>query len=139
MFSYTTIWYGLLVLSKLSLLSDAGTEGKAVYNKDVYNLGLAAMQKMEAMSRGDNVWDNCRAVIGSMISWLESSRTQPQSMQVPGTTKDAGNAHMLPQPIPEDFPRLTESAAVAEDWDAMVWQQMLQDLTWIGPPVEQQL
>lgn len=97
------------------------------------------MQKMETMSRGDNVWDNCRAVIGSMISWLESSRGQPQSMQAPGNTKDAGDAHMLPQPTPEDAPRPTESAAVAEDWDATVRQQMLQDLTWIGLPVEQQL
>ncbi|GES61804.1 hypothetical protein ATEIFO6365_0001017000 [Aspergillus terreus] len=69
MFSYTSIWYGLLVLSKLSLLSDAATEGK---------------------------------------------------------------------PILEDRPRLTESATVAEDWDATMWQQMLQDLTWIGLPVEQQ-
>ncbi|KAK9557176.1 hypothetical protein V6Z79_005282 [Aspergillus fumigatus] len=139
MFIYTTIWYGLLVLSKLSLLSDTATESKVVYNKDVSNLGLAAMQKMETMSRGDNVWDNCRAVIGSMISWLESSRGQPQSMQAPGNTKDAGDAHMLPQPTPEDAPRPTESAAVAEDWDATVRQQMLQDLTWIGLPVEQQL
>ncbi|KAH1964834.1 hypothetical protein KXW14_004711 [Aspergillus fumigatus] len=139
MFIYTTIWYGLLVLSKLSLLSDTTTESKVVYNKDVSNLGLAAMQKMETMSRGDNVWDNCRAVIGSMISWLESSRGQPQSMQAPGNTKDAGDAHMLPQPTPEDAPRPTESAAVAEDWDATVRQQMLQDLTWIGLPVEQQL
>ncbi|KAK9613245.1 hypothetical protein V6Z98_009157 [Aspergillus fumigatus] len=138
-FIYTTIWYGLLVLSKLSLLSDTATESKVVYNKDVSNLGLAAMQKMETMSRGDNVWDNCRAVIGSMISWLESSRGQPQSMQAPGNTKDAGDAHMLPQPTPEDAPRPTESAAVAEDWDATVRQQMLQDLTWIGLPVEQQL
>ncbi|KAK9642424.1 hypothetical protein HCH54_007858 [Aspergillus fumigatus] len=121
MFIYTTIWYGLLVLSKLSLLSDTATESKVVYNKDVSNLGLAAMQKMETMSRGDNVWDNCRAVIGSMISWLESSRGQPQSMQAPGNTKDAGDAHMLPQPTPEDAPRPTESAAVAEDWDATVW------------------
>ncbi|KAF4262409.1 hypothetical protein KXV58_000774 [Aspergillus fumigatus] len=139
MFIYTTIWYGLLVLSKLSLLSDTATESKVVYNKDVSNLGLAAMQKMETMSRGDNVWDNCCAVIGSMISWLESSRGQPQSMQAPGNTKDAGDAHMLPQPTPEDAPRPTESAAVAEDWDATVRQQMLQDLTWIGLPVEQQL
>ncbi|OGM50199.1 hypothetical protein ABOM_001116 [Aspergillus bombycis] len=141
MFSYTSIWYGLLVLSKLSLLSDTATRGKAVevYNKDIHNLGLAAMQKMEAMSRRNDVWDNCRTVIGSMLSWLESSRTQPQSVQVRGdtsNTQDAENAHMLPQPIPEYPPRATESAAVVEDWDATVWQQMLQDLTWIELPVE---
>ncbi|RDK39947.1 hypothetical protein M752DRAFT_219744 [Aspergillus phoenicis ATCC 13157] len=137
MFSYTSIWYGLLVLSKLSLLSDAATKGKAVevYNRDIHNLGLAAMQKMEAMSRRNDVWDNCRAVIGSMLSWLESSRIQPQSIQVRGdtsNTQDAENPHMLPQPIPEDPPRATECAAVVEDWDATVWQHMLQDLTWIG-------
>ncbi|GIC85833.1 uncharacterized protein Aud_001673 [Aspergillus udagawae] len=143
MFSYTSIWYGLLVLSKLSLLSDAATEGKAVgvHNKDIHNLGLAAMQKMEAMSRRNDVWDNCRAVIGSMLSWLESSRVQPQSIQVRGDishTQDPENASILPQLIREDSPGTTESAAVAEDWDATVWQQMLQDLTWIGLPVEQQ-
>ncbi|GFF32921.1 hypothetical protein IFM46972_03712 [Aspergillus udagawae] len=143
MFSYTSIWYGLLVLSKLSLLSDAATEGKAVgvHNKDIHNLGLAAMQKMEAMSRRNDVWDNCRAVIGSMLSWLESSRVQPQSIQVRGDishTQDLENASILPQLIREDSPGTTESAAVAEDWDATVWQQMLQDLTWIGLPVEQQ-
>ncbi|KAG2419608.1 hypothetical protein HFD88_004404 [Aspergillus terreus] len=141
MFSYTSIWYGLLVLSKLSLLPDAATEGKVVYNKDIHNLGLAAMQKMETMSQRNDVWDNCRAVIGSMLSWLEGSRTQPRSIQFQGdtsNTQDAGNAHVLPRSIPEDRPRTTESAAVAEDWDATMWQQMLQDLTWIGLPVEQQ-
>ena len=141
MFSYTSIWYGLLVLSKLSLLPNAATEGKVVYNKDIHNLGLAAMQKMETMSQRNDVWDNCRAVIGSMLSWLESSRAQPRSIQVQGdtsNTQDAENAHVLPRPIPEGRPRTTESAAVAEDWDATMWQQMLQDLTWIGLPGEQQ-
>ena len=68
MFSYTSIWYGLLVLSKLSFLSDAATKGKAVevYNKDTHNVGLAAMQKMEAMSRRNDVWNNCCTVIGSI-------------------------------------------------------------------------
>ena len=99
------------------------------------------MQKMEAMSRRNDVWDNCRAVIGSMLSWLESSRTQPQSIQVRGDTpnnRDAENAHMLPQPISEDPPQTTESVAVAEDSDASVWQHMLQDFPGIGLPVEQQ-
>ncbi|PYI21327.1 hypothetical protein BO99DRAFT_328277 [Aspergillus violaceofuscus CBS 115571] len=144
MFSYTSIWYGLLVLSKLSLLSDTATKGKAVdvHPKDIHNLGLAAMQKMEAMSRQDDVWDNCRAVIGSMLSWLESSRAQPQSTPdredtTPSSIQHAENAHTSPQPVPDDPPRAPEFAAVAEDWDAAVWQQMLHDLTWIGLPVEQ--
>ncbi|PYH84160.1 hypothetical protein BO82DRAFT_399818 [Aspergillus uvarum CBS 121591] len=54
MFSYTSVGYGLLVLSKLSLLSDTATKGQAVdvHPKDIHNLGLAAMQRMEATSRG---------------------------------------------------------------------------------------
>lgn len=57
MSSYTTIWYGLLVLSKLSLLSDTTTKDKTVevHHKDIHDLGLAVLQKMEAMSRGDDV------------------------------------------------------------------------------------
>ncbi|RAH72239.1 uncharacterized protein BO66DRAFT_469949 [Aspergillus aculeatinus CBS 121060] len=145
MFSYTSIWYGLLVLSKLSLLSDAATKGKAVdvRPKDIHNLGLAAMQKMETMSRNDDVWDNCRAVIGSMLSWLESSRARPHSTPDRGdtrtpSTQHAENAPISPQPTPDDHPRAPGfAAAVAEDWDATVWQQMLHDLTWIGLPVEQ--
>lgn len=145
MFSYTSIWYGLLVLSKLSLLSDAATKGKAVdvRPKDIHNLGLAAMQKMATMSRNDDVWDKCRAVIGSMLSWLESSRARPHSTPDRGdtrtpSTQHAENAHISPQPTPDDPPRAPGfAAAVAEDWDATVWQQMLHDLTWIGLPVEQ--
>ncbi|RAH46053.1 uncharacterized protein BO95DRAFT_431598 [Aspergillus brunneoviolaceus CBS 621.78] len=145
MFSYTSIWYGLLVLSKLSLLSDAATKGKAVdvRPKDIHNLGLAAMQKMATMSRNDDVWDKCRAVIGSMLSWLESSRARPHSTPDRGDTRTpftqhAENAHISPQPTPDDPPRAPGfAAAVAEDWDATVWQQMLHDLTWIGLPVEQ--
>ncbi|KAH2148102.1 hypothetical protein KXV68_001393 [Aspergillus fumigatus] len=120
-FIYTTIWYGLLVLSKLNLLSDTATESKVVYNKDVSNLGLAAMQKME-----------------TNVTWRQRLGQLPCSDWI-YDLMDAGDAHMLPQPTPEDAPRPTESAAVAEDWDATVRQQMLQDLTWIGLPVEQQL
>ncbi|KAE8152735.1 hypothetical protein BDV25DRAFT_127723 [Aspergillus avenaceus] len=137
MFSYTSIWYGLLVLSKLSLLPDVAEKGKVVgvYNKDIHNLGLAAMQKMEGMSRRNDVWDNCRAVIGSMLSWLESSRTKPQTTHVQGDTpndQDGENAQMLAQPIADDTPLVTDTAAMAEYWDAAVWEQMLQELTGIG-------
>ena len=143
MFSYTSIWYGLLVLSKLSLLSAAATEDKSleVHSRDIHNLGLAAMQKMETMSRGNDVWDNCRAVTGSMLSWLEKSRTKSQGIQLPRETsrkEEVENPDPLPGPVPEDSPLVTEPA-VTEDWDAIVWHQMLQDLTWIGGiPVEQQ-
>ncbi|PYH71708.1 uncharacterized protein BO88DRAFT_451392 [Aspergillus vadensis CBS 113365] len=144
MFSYTSIWYGLLVLSKLSLLPDAATEDKSldVHSRDIHNLGLAAMQKMETMSRGNDVWDNCLAVIGSMLSWLEKSRTRSKEMQLHEEISDkqeVENTNPLPEPVHEDSPLVTESA-VTEDWDATVWHQMLQDLTWIGGiPVEQQL
>ncbi|GLA80568.1 hypothetical protein AtubIFM56815_001392 [Aspergillus tubingensis] len=143
MFSYTSIWYGLLVLSKLSLLSAAAKEDSSleVHSRDIHNLGLAAMQKMETISRGNDVWDNCRAVIRSMLSWLEKSRTRSKEIQLLGETlskQEVGNPDPLPEPVPEDSPLATVSG-VAEDWDATVWHQMLQDLTWIGGiPVEQQ-
>ncbi|BCS10460.1 hypothetical protein ALUC_31277A [Aspergillus luchuensis] len=141
MFSYTSIWYGLLVLSKLSLLSDAVTGDKTVevHSRDIHNLGLAAMQKMETMSRGNDVWDNCRAVVGSMLSWLEKSRTRSREVQVheeQSRKQEVENPDPLPEAVSEDSPLVT---AVTEDWDATVWHQMLQDLTWIGGiPVEQQ-
>ncbi|PWY74075.1 hypothetical protein BO83DRAFT_426731 [Aspergillus eucalypticola CBS 122712] len=143
MFSYTSIWYGLLVLSKLSLLSDAAKEDNSleVHSRDIHNLGLAAMQKMETISRGKDVWDNCRAVIGSMLSWLEKSRTKSKEIQLhkeSSRKQEVENPDLLPEPVPEDSPLVTVSA-VTEDWDATVWHQMLQDLTWIGGiPVEQQ-
>ncbi|PLB35804.1 uncharacterized protein BDW47DRAFT_133290 [Aspergillus candidus] len=122
MSSYTTIWYGLLVLSKLSLLSDTTTKDKTVevHHKDIHDLGLAVLQKMEAMSRGDD----------------------PHSVRDRGNTsiaRDAENANTLQQSVPEDpFGDKEPAAAVTEDCDATVWQQMVQDLTWIGWPVEQQ-
>ncbi|GKZ20052.1 hypothetical protein AbraIFM66951_008228 [Aspergillus brasiliensis] len=142
MSSYTSIWYGLLVLSKLSLASDAAKDRTVeVHNRDIHNLGLAAMQKMETMSRGNDFWDNCRTVIGSMLSWLESSRKRLQSGQVradTSNTPEAENIDSSPQGIREGSTAIAESG-VTEDWDATIWQQMMQDLTWIGGiPMEQQ-
>lgn len=75
--SYTILWYALLVLSKLSLLfpSDVA-EPLGVDNLKIRNVGIAIMQKIGSFSQGGDIWENCKKVIGSMLSWLEKSNLE---------------------------------------------------------------
>ncbi|PYH92521.1 hypothetical protein BO71DRAFT_329731, partial [Aspergillus ellipticus CBS 707.79] len=79
--SFVIIWHSLMVLSKLSLIFGSQTEIVEIRKKTVHDVGLALMRKLDEMSRGDDVWANCKRIIGSMVSWLENSKSEPQRPQ----------------------------------------------------------
>jgi len=98
--SLTTLWYCLLILSKLTLLAptDVWNEKIGLEKKSVYQLGLDTMEKFGALSTGDDVWANSRRVIGSMLSWLEKhemSNLQPSNIE---PHKVTSNSHGLSHP-----------------------------------------
>ncbi|KAB8265736.1 hypothetical protein BDV32DRAFT_158089 [Aspergillus pseudonomiae] len=68
---YTYLWYALLVLSKVLLLSDLGWERTTGLGRRIHGVALAAIEQHGELSRGNDVWANTKRVIGSMISWLE--------------------------------------------------------------------
>lgn len=90
--SHTTLWYCLLILSKLTLLSstDVWDEKAGFKKEDVYQLGLDVMTKFRALSIGDDVWANSGRVVGSMLSWFEKHRMS--SLQLSDTGPHRGIA-----------------------------------------------
>jgi hypothetical protein len=66
--SYTILWYGLLVLSKLSLLfSNDATVLLEADNEKICNIGVAIIQRIGSFSQSGDVWENSKKVIGSML------------------------------------------------------------------------
>ncbi|RMZ46058.1 hypothetical protein CA14_005393 [Aspergillus flavus] len=68
---YTYLWYALLVLSKVLLLSDLEWERTTGFGRRIHGIARAAIEKHGELSSGNDVWANNKRVIGSMISWLE--------------------------------------------------------------------
>lgn len=68
---YTYLWYALLVLSKVLLLSDLEWERTTAFGRRIHGIARAAIEKHGELSSGNDVWANNKRVIGSMISWLE--------------------------------------------------------------------
>ncbi|KAE8370355.1 hypothetical protein BDV27DRAFT_79170 [Aspergillus caelatus] len=78
---YTYLWYALLVLSKVLLLSDLEWEKTTGFGRRIHGIGRAAIEKHGEVSRGNDVWANSKRVIGSMISWLEKHQDLPGPKQ----------------------------------------------------------
>ncbi|KAL4778917.1 hypothetical protein BJX76DRAFT_365716 [Aspergillus varians] len=77
--SYTTIWYCLLVLSKLSLLFRPNDhQAIGVDKKKIHDKGVAIMEKFKDLSQGDDFWASSRSVIVKMLAWLEKSHSEAQ-------------------------------------------------------------
>ncbi|KAH8692266.1 hypothetical protein BGW36DRAFT_304239 [Talaromyces proteolyticus] len=77
--AYMTIWYGLLVLSKLSLLFHPDeSQVTSVDNKRTHERALAVIQKFEELPPGDNVWTNSIKVVRNLLSWLEKMKAEAQ-------------------------------------------------------------
>ncbi|KJK62998.1 GAL4 like protein [Aspergillus parasiticus SU-1] len=68
---YTYLWYALLVLSKVLLLSDLEWERTTRLGRRIHGIARAAIEKHGELSSGNDVWANSKRVIGSMISWLQ--------------------------------------------------------------------
>ncbi|KAE8330722.1 hypothetical protein BDV39DRAFT_212672 [Aspergillus sergii] len=68
---YTYLWYALLVLSKVLLLCDLEWERTTGLGRRIHRIARAAIEKHGELSSGNDVWENSKRVIGSMISWLQ--------------------------------------------------------------------
>lgn len=156
--SYTILWYGLLVLSKLSLLfPDDAAESIGVDNQKIRSVGVAIMQRIGSFSQEGDVWENSKKVLGSMLLWLEKSK--PETRQ---TVSDKASSTVVTRNVSDhtasnqvglsplleasegiyihqntwpmvEFPDHSDSAAYIEahaamDWDAGLWQGMLASL-----------
>lgn len=164
--SYTLLWYGLLVLSKLSLLFPNNTSKPlGVDNEKIRNVGVAIMQRIGSFSQGGDVWENSKKVIGSMLLWLEKSK--PETRQTAsdkasptvltrnasdGTASDQAASNPLLEAsedieIHQDtWPMIDnqgyfDSAAYIEahatmDWNASLWQGMLESLPWFSTSMD---
>lgn len=164
--SYNILWYGLLVLSKLSLLfSNDAAELLGVDNQKIRNAGVAIMQKIGSFSQGNDVWENSKKVIGSMLLWLEKSKPETRQTAFDKTspivlTRNASghteDDQVGPTPLlgpsedlnmDQDTWPMTESpshlfsaayieAHAAMDWDPSLWQGMLESLPWFSTSID---
>lgn len=91
--SYNILWYSLLLLSKLHLLSHARYDIPGIKGHDVHTLGLALMKKMEGSLREYDALMNCKMVLTSMLVWLENTTCERQQEQVDLSTQGSGYEH----------------------------------------------
>ena len=168
---YTYLWYALLVLSKVLLLSDLEWERTTGFGRRIHGVARAAIEKHGELSRGNDVWANSKRVIGSMISWLEKHqasrgpeqrlRNHPSSMMHHSTvvneiahyssasagsdSNESGRQFTFPTHQPDPGQVATElrfgqiasegmGDGVEDNWDAILWQQMLEGPVFPGLP-----
>ncbi|PWY88816.1 hypothetical protein BO94DRAFT_52697 [Aspergillus sclerotioniger CBS 115572] len=138
--SYNTLRYSLMVLSKLSLLSETQLEISQIRKDNMREIGLALIRKLGDISQDEDVWANCNKVVGSMLLWLENNSSQGHLTQVPRSQGINSGPYphlellLAPQFGPSAFP-----GDVRDDWNAGIWEQMLEELTWLGPSAEVRL
>ncbi|PYI04811.1 hypothetical protein BO78DRAFT_372546 [Aspergillus sclerotiicarbonarius CBS 121057] len=128
--SYNTLRYSLMVLSKLSLLFGRHLDIPEISKDNIRSLGLALVRKIGDLSQDDDVWANCKKVVGSMLLWLENTTSGLQhgesGLSSQGTvySNEGTRGHN------------TEPSSWQNGWSAGIWEQMLEELTWLGPPAE---
>lgn len=158
--AYSTIWYGLLVLAKLTVLfhPDESQVASVVDNKGTRDRGLAIIQKFGEFSPGDNnVWGSSITVVRKLLSWLENSNA-PSSSITFNNSSSHGNPIQLPQcqgssqgesgqvgdnsvqQVMSPEHHVTSKGntwdGLTDEFDDNLWQQMLDSFTWFGPAVE---
>ena len=154
------------MLSKLSLLFPNNTaELFGVDNEKIRNVGVAIMQRIGPFSQGGGVWENFKKVIGSMLLWLEKSKSAisqtvaDKTSPVPQTrnafehiASKKGEPTSLSGAIEEvdihqdtwpiiEFPGQLDAAAYIEahaamDWNTSLWQGMLESLSRFSTSVD---
>ncbi|KAL3478354.1 hypothetical protein BJX99DRAFT_108027 [Aspergillus californicus] len=163
--AYNTIWYCMLALCKLSLLFDSdSTETVAVGKKNIYERGVAIIQRFEEMSRSEDVWLNSKEVVGTMLAWLERTSSGAENQRGPAvsTSRLGGNGNHddadkrplehehtwegqgvdISQPsgwLATEAPGTVVSSDMQfhpTELDTAMWQQMLDNFTWFGPGLE---
>ncbi|RAK95382.1 uncharacterized protein BO80DRAFT_450249 [Aspergillus ibericus CBS 121593] len=162
--SYNTLRYSLMVLSKLSVLFGWQLGIPEIKKDNIHSVALALLRKFGDLSAEDDVWANCKKVVGSMLLWLENTsdlqhaepglsqsvvyrnegthghHTEPSSWQgqVPRSQGSNSGSHQLELSLAsQHIPHA--SGDVPDGWNADIWEQMLEELAWLGLPAETRL
>jgi hypothetical protein len=160
--AYGTIWYCLLILAKLSLLFPPA-EGRAfgVDYPTMRTASLGVKAKLQSLIIGDDVWRNSVAVQDKMLLWLERAGSDAPSLFHSPRNQSVSAGHKVPSlPIAKCFKEICEhqkqqndlttpsemQAAsidalcdIPDDIDSNLWQQMLDNFTWFGPGMDNDL
>ncbi|KAL4995126.1 hypothetical protein BDV10DRAFT_137557 [Aspergillus recurvatus] len=150
--AYATVWYCLLVLSKLTILFHPDEHQALGVNKEgLHHIGVGVMAKFKKLVPEigeNNFWTSSRNVIATMLAWLEKSDGNGSCHL---QTNSAGrDSHGKPITDPsQDYeqglhvaqqPDTPGNATSMDMWfqstnylDDGMWQQMLDNFTWFGP------
>ncbi|KAE8371756.1 hypothetical protein BDV26DRAFT_286513 [Aspergillus bertholletiae] len=108
---YTYLWYALLVLSKLLLLSELEWEATAGLGRRIHGIALATIEKHAELSRSNDVWANSKRVIRRLRGPEQRQRNHPTSTMhhstVVGEISHYSSASVSPvsnEPRPFAFP-----------------------------------
>ncbi|RDW89901.1 Zn(II)2Cys6 transcription factor domain-containing protein [Aspergillus mulundensis] len=155
--AYATIWYCLLVLSKLSILFHPN-EHRAigVDKKRIHDIGVAIMAKFKELAPEngkENFWARSSNVIANMLAWLQrsngnaSGNSQPISVGHDTLGKPGSDASQDHEPksslaqqavwqsagSPGNIAPMDMWLQPVDAFDPSLWQQMLDNFTWFGP------
>lgn len=77
--SIATIWYSLLILSRLTLLGNEDwARGLNLDQEESRRLGFETLQRFGSLPKGADLWAHGKNIIGSRLSWLEKSKAEKQ-------------------------------------------------------------
>ncbi|KAI9035873.1 uncharacterized protein KD926_002805 [Aspergillus affinis] len=126
---HTYMWYALLILSKTLLLSNMDHPKTLNLEASICGNIVATLNRMEALSTGQDIWANSRNVVGSMLSWLKdhmrqkTTDAQPARGLADSSSGQLGHCpastHSIGELQLDDIP---EEAYWNADW----WQQMVE-------------
>ncbi|GLA09609.1 hypothetical protein AnigIFM60653_011940 [Aspergillus niger] len=161
--SYNTLWYSLLVLTKLNLLFGAQLDIPEIGRISIRNIGLALLRKIGELSQDSDVWEDCRRALRSMLLWLENTTSELQHGQIALSAQGAryGNADIrlhniapasqqglltqvahsqnassgcYPPRVVIDPPEFPSAYPEGDYREAALWDQMLEELNWLEAP-----
>lgn len=152
--TYSTIWFSLLVLSKLSLLFHPNRQQvTGVNKKHIQDKGAEIIQKFKDISlEEDGFWKSSIRAISTLLAWLEKSNTEARPGSASADVHTAcdnsdsisQSSHFLgpnathqpgwPQTYtPDIVASMNGQSQSTDDFDVHLWQQMLDSFTWFGP------
>ncbi|PWY84250.1 hypothetical protein BO83DRAFT_413736 [Aspergillus eucalypticola CBS 122712] len=144
--SYNILWYSLLLLSKLHLLSHARFDSPGFKRHDIHTLGLALLKKVEGSLREYDALISCKMVLTSMLVWLENTTCERQQEQLDFSTQGSGYEHestrlhhLGPHALRGHAREVTSSRTVypgseGKDREMTLWENMLDEFDWHEDP-----
>ncbi|KAL4743284.1 hypothetical protein BDV11DRAFT_166407 [Aspergillus similis] len=150
--AYTTVWYCLLVLSKLSILFHPDEHRTLGVDKEsIRHVGVDIMVRFKNLTPEigeNNFWMSSRNAIANMLAWLEKSNGNVGGhSQTDFAGRDGHGKPMIDSPqdyeLGSNVAQQLEFSGSAAPWniwfqstdylDARLWQQMLDNVTWFDP------